>query len=157
MLSLKLKIISNSVSIPQIRQDYAPLRQEGSTAVVALFPQRFGENLEQSWNEHQVPLQSLWLTSLSNTLFAFWFCTCPSSRLRSIKEKVGLKWSGTLWSFPSMFSVCFLSMEKLKPKNKFNHRSEKMQNQENSQRRPKNNNTLLIKHSQIPLVAPQGL
>ena len=50
MLSLKLKIISNSVSIPQIMQDYAPLWQEGSIAVFALFPQRFGENLEQSWN-----------------------------------------------------------------------------------------------------------
>ena len=65
MLSLELEITSYSVSIPQIRQDYAPLWQEGSTAVVALFPQRFGENLEQSWNEHQVPLPSLGLTSPS--------------------------------------------------------------------------------------------
>ena len=49
-VNLELKIISNSVSIPQIMQDYAPLWQEGSIAVFALFPQRFGENLEQSWN-----------------------------------------------------------------------------------------------------------
>ena len=46
MLSLKLKIISNSVSIPQVKQDRTPLWQEGAIAVAVLFPQRFGEN----WN-----------------------------------------------------------------------------------------------------------
>ena len=30
---------------------------------------------------------------------------------------------------PPMSSACFLSVEKLQPKNKFNQRSEKMQNQ----------------------------
>ena len=53
----------------------------------------------------------------------------PFLVLHLFKERVDLKWSGTLWSFPSMFSTCLLSMEILKPKNKFNQRSEKMQSQ----------------------------
>ena len=48
MLSLELEIIYNSMSIPQIRQDYAPLQQEVATVVVAPFPQRFGGN----WNRN---------------------------------------------------------------------------------------------------------
>ena len=40
----------------------------------------------------------------------------PFLVLHLFKERVDLKWSGTLWSFPSMFSTCLLSMEKLKPK-----------------------------------------
>ena len=44
MLSLELKMISNSVSIPQIRQDYTPFQQEVARAVITPFPQRVGEN-----------------------------------------------------------------------------------------------------------------
>ena len=38
MLILELKIISNSVSIPQIRQDYAPHQQDVTRAAVIPFP-----------------------------------------------------------------------------------------------------------------------
>ena len=80
---------------------------------------------------------------------------------------------------PAMSSACLLSIEKFQSKNKFNHRSEKMQphstakkikqnkilknilkkkgenaeRKENSQTRP-NNNSLGIKKSQGPLVPP---
>ena len=40
-----------------------------------------------------------------------------------------LKWSKTLQSLFPVLSTCFLSVEKLQPKNKFNQRSEKMQKQ----------------------------
>ena len=43
-LSLELKIISNSVSTPQIRQDYTPFQQEVARVVMAPLPQRVGEN-----------------------------------------------------------------------------------------------------------------
>ena len=55
-----------------------------------------------------------------------------------------------------MSSVCLLSVEKLESKNKFNHITEKMQREKNSQPR-QDNNTLAIKQSQGPLVFPQGL
>ena len=38
MLILELKIISNSVSIPQIRQDYTPHQQDVTRAVVIPSP-----------------------------------------------------------------------------------------------------------------------
>ena len=40
------------------------------------------------------------LSRYSESLFPVLFCTCPSSRLRRIKEKWGLKWSRTIWSLP---------------------------------------------------------
>lgn len=41
---LEPKFISNSVSTPQIRQDYAPFQHEVATAVISPFSQRAGEN-----------------------------------------------------------------------------------------------------------------
>ena len=51
----------------------------------------------------------------------------------------------TVISSPTVPSACFLSVEKLQPKNTFNQRSEKMQKQENSPARQKNNR-LVPKH-----------
>ena len=85
-LSLELKIISNSVSTPQIRQDYAPFQQQIARAVITPFPQRVGEN----WNRNGTktdPLPSLWFTSQPATFLSFSFCTCSSSRLRNSKQK----------------------------------------------------------------------
>ena len=59
------------------------------------------------------------------------------------------------------FSACLLSVEKLSPKNKFNQRSEKMQKQRKAVKQDYslllNNNSLVSKQSQGPLVPPQGL
>ena len=48
-----------------------------------------------------------------------------------------------------------LSVEKLEPRNKFNQRSEKMQKQRSQT--GQNNNSLVSKQSQGPLVPSQGL
>ena len=48
MLSLKLEITSNSVSIPQIRQEYSPLHQEVARVIVTPLPPRAGNNLNRN-------------------------------------------------------------------------------------------------------------
>ena len=48
MLSLELEIISNSVSIPQIRQEYTLLHQEVARVIVIPFLPRAGDNLNRN-------------------------------------------------------------------------------------------------------------
>ena len=52
------------------------------------------------------------LSRYYGSLLPFLFCTCPSSRVRSIKEKGVLKGSRTLWFLSRMSSACFLSSKK---------------------------------------------
>ena len=66
-----------------------------------------------------------------------------------------MKQSTTLWSLPPMSSACLLSAEHFSQRISLSEKWEHVETKENSQRRP-NNNNLVIKHSQGPLV-PQGL
>ena len=43
MLSLELEIISVSVSIPQVRQEYVQFQQEAARVVIAPFHQSWGK------------------------------------------------------------------------------------------------------------------
>ena len=55
-----------------------------------------------------------------------------STTLSQILVSVLVKWNRTLWPLLPMVSACVLSVEKHKPKHKFNQRSEKMQKQRNN-------------------------
>ena len=52
-----------------------------------------------------------------------------STTLSQILVSVLVKWNWTLWPLLPTFSACLLSVEKCKPKHKFNQRTEKMQKQ----------------------------
>ena len=52
-----------------------------------------------------------------------------STTLSQILVSVLVKWNWTLWPLLPTFSACLLSVEKRKPKHKFNQRTEKMQKQ----------------------------
>ena len=67
-----------------------------------------------------------------------------------------MKQSRTLWSLPPMSSACLLSAEHFSQRISLSEKWEHVETKENSQRRP-SNNSLVIKHSQGPLVPPQGL
>ena len=72
--------------------------------------------------------------------------------------RVVVKWSRTLWSLPppSMSSACLLSMENFSQRISLIREVRYAETKENSQRRL-NNNNVIIKHSQGPLVLSQGL
>ena len=67
-----------------------------------------------------------------------------------------MKQSRTLRSLPPMSSACLLSAEHFSQRISLSEKWEHVETKENSQRRP-NNNSLVIKHSQGPLVPAQGL
>lgn len=68
-----------------------------------------------------------------------------------------LKWSRALFSFPPNTSSYLWSVDRLQPKDEFNQRSEKNAEAKESRLTGQNNNSLVIKQSQRPLVSPQGL
>ena len=53
------------------------------------------------------------MINLLKTLFPFLFCTCPSSRLRSIKENGWIEMEQDPMVLPAMSSTGLLSVEEL--------------------------------------------
>ena len=91
------------------------------------------------------------------TIFSFpQFLPQCSSLWKAPQLPDPVKQSRTLWSLPHPPSPqpCFCLRKKLKPKNKFNQRSKKMQKQRKP-KRPKNE-SLLTRQRQGPLVPSQG-
>ena len=152
MLSLELEVISNSVSIPQIRQEYTPLHQEVAKVIVTPFPPRAGDNLNRNGTKsgflcqvYDYPLY-LKLCSLS-------FSVPVLPQDWEVPEKRG-DWNGAELCSPLCPQPTFCLWKN------WNHRislikAVKMQKQENSPKRL--DNTLVIKHSQGPWVHLQEL
>ena len=87
MLNLRLEIISNSVSIPQIRQDFAPFQQEGTRAVTPHCLKELGntgrkKELKPSSSANFINNFILYWKLLSH----FLLCICLSLILKSVKR-----------------------------------------------------------------------
>ena len=95
-------------------------------------------------------VNSSWITDLSEKKKK------RKQKKKHKKEAMKVKRSRALWSFLPTSSACLLSVEKFQPKNKFNQRRENAETKENSPARL-NNNSLVIKQSQGPLVPSRGL
>ena len=89
------------------------------------------------------------LSRYYESLLPLLFCTCPSSRLRSIKAKGKLKQSRIIWSLPPiMFSAWLLPVENFSQWISLIREVRNAETKENSQRRL-NNNSVVIKHSKL--------